>query len=73
MSFSPPQYANNSIGADLGLVPSEHTTGSNCPLGAITQTGNSHVRRLLIESAWHHGPTYRVGPTLRGPANAAAY
>jgi transposase len=59
------RFTGNSIGAYLGLVPSEHSTGSSRRLGAITKTGNSHVRRLLIESAWHHRPHYSVGPTLR--------
>ena len=59
------RFTGNSIGAYLGLVPSEHSTGSSRRLGAITKTGNSHVRRLLIESSWHHRPDYRVGPTLR--------
>ena len=59
------RFTGNSIGAYLGLVPSEHSTGGSRRLGAITKTGNSHVRRLLIESAWHHRPTYRVGATLR--------
>jgi transposase len=59
------RFTGNTIGAYLGLVPSEHSTGGSRRLGAITKTGNSHVRRLLIESAWHHRPTYRVGPTLR--------
>jgi len=59
------RFTGNSIGAYLGLVPSEHSTGSSRRLGAITKTGNSHVRRLLIESAWHHRPAYHVGVTLR--------
>ena len=59
------RFTGNNIGAYLGLVPSEHSTGGSRRLGAITKTGNSHVRRLLIESAWHHRPSYRVGPTLR--------
>jgi len=36
----------------LGLVPSEFSTGKKQTRGAITKTGNSHVRRLLVESAW---------------------
>lgn len=47
------RFTGASIGAYLGLVPSEHSTGGSRRLGAITKTGNSHVRRLLIESAWH--------------------
>ena len=33
--------------------------------GPITKTGNGHVRRLLVEAAWHHRPRYRVGKTMR--------
>lgn len=39
----------------LGLVPSEYSTGESRVQGKITKTGNAHVRRVLIESAW----TYR--------------
>lgn len=38
--------------AYLGLVPSEHSTGNTKHQGGITKTGNSHVRRVLIEAAW---------------------
>lgn len=41
--------------AYLGLVPSEYSSGGTKSRGGITKTGNSHVRRVLIESAW----TYR--------------
>lgn len=40
----------------LGLVPSEYSTGEARVQGKITKTGNGHVRRVLIESAW----TYRL-------------
>jgi transposase len=33
--------------------------------GGLTRTGNSHVRRLLIEAAWHHRKPYRPGRRLR--------
>ena len=36
----------------LGLVPGEYSSGSRRRQGAITKTGNGHVRRLLVESAW---------------------
>jgi transposase len=36
----------------LGLVPSETSSGATRRRGGITKTGNSHVRRVLIESAW---------------------
>lgn len=41
--------------AYLGLVPSEHSSGNTVRRGHITKTGNSHVRRVLVEAAW----TYR--------------
>lgn len=59
------RFNGNSIGAYLGLVPSEHSSGQSRRQGSITKTGNSHVRRLLIEAAWHHKPRYVVGPVLR--------
>lgn len=36
----------------LGLVPSEYSTGESRRQGSITKAGNTHVRRVLIESAW---------------------
>lgn len=49
--------------AFVGLVPSEHSSGPKQRRGSITKTGNSHVRRLLVEAAWH----YRRPPRLRSP------
>jgi len=46
--------------AFLGLVPSEHSSGGKEQRGEITKAGNSHVRRLLIEAAWH----YRHRPSV---------
>ena len=42
------------VAAYLGLVPGEKTTGgpSKRRLGSITKQGNTHVRALLIQSAW---------------------
>jgi transposase len=59
------RFTGSSIGAYLGLVPSEHSSGESTRRGAITKTGNSHARRLLIEAAWHHKPRYVVGKVLR--------
>jgi transposase len=44
----------------LGLVPSEHSSGTRRRQGAITKAGSSHARRLLVEAAWH----YRRHPSL---------
>ena len=47
------RFANASqLMAYLGLVPSEHSSGARQRRGGITKTGNSHVRRVLVESAW---------------------
>jgi hypothetical protein len=59
------RFNGSSIGAYLGLVPSEHSSGQSRRQGGITQTGNGHARRLLIEAAWHHKARYTVGPVLR--------
>ena len=59
------RFTGASIGAYLGLVPSEHSSGESRRQGGITKSGNTHVRRLLIESAWQHKPLYRVGTTLQ--------
>jgi transposase len=40
--------------AAIGLVPSERSSGEKEQRGSITKTGNSHLRRVLIESAWHY-------------------
>jgi transposase len=37
--------------AYIGLVPSEHSSGSQRHMGAITRTGDVHARTLLIEAA----------------------
>jgi transposase len=50
--------------AFVGLVPSEHTSGEHRRQGSITKVGNSHVRRLLIESAWHARLRPKVGYDL---------
>ncbi len=59
------RFTGSSIGAYLGLVPSEHSSGQSRRQGGITKAGNSHVRRLLVEAAWHHKPRYVVGKTLQ--------
>jgi transposase len=37
----------------IGLVPCEHSSGEKRRPGSITKVGNTHVRRLLVEAAWH--------------------
>ena len=47
-------------------MPCEYSTGTSRVQGSITKAGNTHVRQLLIEAAWHHRKSYSTsGPTLR--------
>jgi transposase len=59
------RLTGRSIGAYLGLVPTENSSGSTRTQGGVTKTGNGHARRLLVEAAWHHRPRYRPGRELR--------
>jgi transposase len=59
------RFTGNTIGSFVGLVPSEFSSGSSRAQGSITKTGNTHVRRLLVEAAWHHRSRYRIGKTMR--------
>ena len=49
----------------VGTVPSEHTTGGpkKKKQGGITKTGNTHLRRMMTESAWSY--RYRPAVNLR--------
>jgi transposase len=53
------RFTGATIGAYLGLVPTESSSGGQRRQGSITKTGNTHARRLLVEAAWHHRKTYR--------------
>ena len=66
------RLSGRSIGAYLGLVPTEYSSGSTRVQGGVTKTGNSHARRLLAEAAWHHRPRYRPGQDLRRRWDAAS-
>src|SRR5207253_6204497 len=49
----------------LGLVPSLDQSGESRRQGAITKTGSSYARRLLVEAAWQYLREPRIGVTLR--------
>jgi transposase len=53
------RFTGSTIGAFVGLVPTEHSSGGSRSQGSITKTGNGHARRLLVEAAWHHAKPYR--------------
>jgi transposase len=48
-----------------GLVPSEHSTGEKERRGKITKTGNAHLRRVLVEAAWHYRHRPISGRTVK--------
>ena len=60
--------------AYLGLVPSEHSSGDRQHRGRITKTGNTLVRRVLIEASWHYqhraGRGASAGRAAEGPTGA---
>jgi transposase len=56
-------HSARALMAYLGLVPSERSSGEQRRQGSITRAGNTHVRRLLVEAAWHH----RHRPVLSQP------
>lgn len=43
-----------SFAAWVGLTPSEHSSGESDRRGAITKAGNKHLRKTLVEAAWHY-------------------
>lgn len=51
--------------AYVGLVPSEHSGGGSRRQGRITRTGNTHVRRTLVEAAWHYRRQPRMSKAIR--------
>ena len=48
-----------------GAVPREASSGKRQQRGAITKTGNAHLRRIAIEAAWSYRLKPAVGPVLR--------
>ena len=49
----------------MGAVPREHSSGEYVRRGAITKTGNAHLRRILVEAAWAYRHRPNVGRELR--------
>jgi transposase len=56
-----------------GLVASEHSTGLSIRRGAITKTGNAHLRRVMGEAAWayQHRPSLSVELRRRQQGSSA--
>jgi transposase len=59
------RFANpRQLMAYLGLVPSEHSSGTSIKRGGLAKAGNSAARRLLIEAAWCYRFPARVSREL---------
>lgn len=58
--------------AFVGLNPSEHSSGTKRARGRITKAGNAHLRRVLVEAAWHYRHRPGVGLQLRRRQRGAA-
>jgi transposase len=48
-----------------GAFPSEDSSGKRVRRGGITKSGNAHLRRIVVESAWSYRHLPRVGAKLR--------
>ena len=56
-----------------GLTPSERSSGETERRGGITKAGNKHLRKLLVEAAWHYVNASRdMKPLRRGQEVAPA-
>jgi transposase len=47
-----------------GAVSREHSSGLRIRRGAISKTGNAHLRRVVIEAAWSYRHFPSIGKTL---------
>ena len=48
-----------------GIVASEDSSGERQRRGGITKTGNTHLRRVVVEAAWAYRHRPAIGFTLR--------
>jgi transposase len=55
----------NQLMSDLGLTPSESSSGPRRSQGGITKTGHSHARRALVEGAWAYRYPAKVSRHLQ--------
>ncbi len=63
---APQRFAHpRQLMAYLGLVPREDSSAARQRRGGITGAGNRHVRRLLVEAAWHYRHKPLIGQALR--------
>jgi len=66
------RFTGATLGAWLGLVPSEQSSGGRRAQGPITKTGTSHARRLLVERGLASPQTLSAQPRAPGPSRRPA-
>jgi len=49
----------------LGLTPTLYASANKEVRGGISKTGNTHVRRILIEASWHYRHPPQVRQTIK--------
>src|SRR4030095_14920815 len=49
----------------LGLIPAEYSTGERRRQGGMTNAGNTHARRALVEGAWAYRYPAKVSRHLQ--------
>lgn len=47
-----------------GIASREHSSGPRIQRGAISKTGNAHLRRIVVEAAWAYRHRPGIGATL---------
>jgi transposase len=47
------------------VFPSEDSSGQRIRRGSITKSGNAHLRRIVVESAWSYRHRPSIGARLR--------
>jgi len=55
-----------------GAVSSEYSSGERTRRGGITKTGNTHLRRIVIEAAWAYRHRPCIGATLKARQKTAS-
>lgn len=53
------------LGAFVGLIPSEYSSGASRRQGGITKAGNGRARRALIEGAWAYRHPAKVSQHIQ--------
>jgi transposase len=55
-----------------GAVSSEHSSGERTRRGGITKTGNTHLRRIVVEAAWAYRYRPCIGASLKARQKTAS-